>query len=58
MPELPEVETSKKYLKQFLLNAKIINIQSNIPKLRWEINPEIKKTFNNAIILKKLSMIM
>ena len=52
MPELPEVETSKEYLKQFLLNAKIIDIKSNIPKLRWEINPEIKKIFNNSIILK------
>ena len=52
MPELPEVETSKKYLKQFLLNAKIIDIQSNISKLRWKINPEIKKKFNNTIILK------
>ena len=52
MPELPEVETSKKYLKQFLLNAKIINIQSNVSKLRWKINPEIKKIFNNTIILK------
>ena len=52
MPELPEVETSKKYLKQFLLNAKILNIQSNVFKLRWKINPDIKKIFNNTIILK------
>ena len=52
MPELPEVETSKKYLKQFLLNAKILNIQSNVLKLRWKINPDIKKIFNNTIILK------
>ena len=52
MPELPEVETSKEYLKPFLLNAKIINIQSNVPKLRWNINPEIENFFNNTIILK------
>ena len=52
MPELPEVETSKKYIEQFLLNAKILNIQSNVSKLRWEINPDIKKIFNNTIILK------
>ena len=52
MPELPEVETSKKYLKQFLLNAKIIKIQFNVPKLRWAINPELKKIFLNTIILK------
>ena len=52
MPELPEVETSRKYLKSFLLNAKIINIQTNVPKLRWKINPEIKRIFNNTIISK------
>ncbi len=52
MPELPEVETSKRYLKQFLLNAKILNIQSCLSKLRWEINPDIKKIFNNTIVLK------
>ena len=52
MPELPEVETTKEYLKQFLLNAKIINIQFNVSKLRWKINPIIKNFFNNAIILK------
>ena len=52
MPELPEVETSKRYLNQYLLNAKIINVQTNIPKLRWKINPDIKKIFNNTIILK------
>ena len=52
MPELPEVETTKRYLKQYLLNAKIINIQSNVHKLRWKINPEIKKIFNNTVILK------
>ena len=52
MPELPEVETSRKYIKSFLLNAKIINIQTNVPKLRWKINPEIKRIFNNTIISK------
>ncbi len=52
MPELPEVETSKRYIKHFLLNAKILNIQSRVSKLRWEINPDLKKIFNNTIILK------
>ncbi len=52
MPELPEVETSKRYIEQFLLNAKILNIQSYVCKLRWEINPYIKKIFNNTTILK------
>ena len=52
MPELPEVETSKRYLEQFLLNAKILNIQSYVSKLRWKIQPDIKFFFNNTIILK------
>ncbi len=52
MPELPEVETSKRYIKQFLLGSKIINIKSYVSKLRWQINPDIKKIFNDTIILK------
>ena len=52
MPELPEVETSKRYIDQFLLNAKILNIHSSVSKLRWEINPDIKFFFKNTIILK------
>ncbi len=52
MPELPEVETSKKYIEQFLLNAKILNIQSRVSKLRWKIHPDINFFFNNTIILK------
>ena len=51
MPELPEVETSKEYLKPFLLNSKILNVNINVPKLRWKINPDIKKIFNNTKIL-------
>ena len=52
MPELPEVETTKRFIKHFLLNSKIINIQTNVPKLRWRINSDIKNIFNNTIILK------
>ena len=52
MPELPEVETSKRYIDQFLLNAKILNIHASVSKLRWEIKPDIKFFFNNTIILK------
>jgi len=52
MPELPEVETSKRYIDQFLLNAKILNIHFSVSKLRWVINPDIKFFFKNTIILK------
>ena len=52
MPELPEVETSKEYLKLFLLNSKILDIKVNVPKLRWKISPDIKKIFINTKVLK------
>ena len=52
MPELPEVETSKRYIEQFLINSKILNIHPNVSKLRWEIHRDIKFFFNNTIILK------
>ena len=52
MPELPEVETSRRYLKKTLLNSKIIDIQCSVVKLRWEINPQLKEILNNSIILK------
>ncbi len=52
MPELPEVETSRNYLKQTLLNSKIISVQFNVLKLRWKINLDIKFFLNNMIIIK------
>ena len=52
MPELPEVETSKEYLKLFFLNSKILNIKINVPKLRWKINQDIKKVFKSTKVLK------
>ena len=52
MPELPEVETSKEYLKLFLLNSKILDIKINVSKLRWKINPDLKKIFSNTKISK------
>ena len=55
MPELPEVETSKRYIEQFLLNAKILNIQTSVSKLRWEINPNINFLELNDSILSKHS---
>ncbi len=37
MPELPEVETTRKGIEPFLLNKKIFDIKVHTPKLRWPI---------------------
>ena len=51
MPELPEVETSLRYLNHFLKNSKILNIEFFVKKLRWEINPKMHKLFNDSKII-------
>ena len=51
MPELPEVETSKRYLSFFLKNSKIVSIQLHTNKLRWKINTKIKHLFKNLDIV-------
>lgn len=52
MPELPEVETTKRYLSKILNNTKIINIQILTSKLRWKLKSNINKTFIHSSILK------
>ena len=51
MPELPEVETSKRYLSFFLKNSNIVSIQLLTNKLRWKINTKIKHLFKNLDIV-------
>ena len=51
MPELPEVETVRNYLKQNILNKKIINIDILYPKMiENDINEFKKKLINNFFI--------
>ena len=51
MPELPEVETVRNYLKENILNKKIINIDILYPKMiENDINEFKKKLINNFII--------
>lgn len=49
MPELPEVETTKRGISPFLLNQKIKKIIVRQPKLRWQI-PEIFSKLHNISI--------
>ena len=46
MPELPEVETTKRGIEPFLKNATVSNIIVRNPNLRWKVDPEL------AVILK------
>ena len=51
MPELPEVETVRNYLKENILNKKIINIDILYPKMiENDINEFKKKLINNFFI--------
>lgn len=50
MPELPEVETTKNGLIPFIVNAKVINVKINFPKLRWEIPTHIPLSINNKTL--------
>jgi len=42
MPELPEVETTKKGLEKLLTNKTIDHVEVLNPNLRWKIDPQIK----------------
>ena len=52
MPELPEVETVKKFLDLHLLKSKILWVKIENKKLRYEIPPQICKTLINSRITK------
>ena len=52
MPELPEVETTRRGLEPLILERRIISVQIYKQKLRWEIPPHLKKTLKNQTIKK------
>ena len=54
MPELPEVETTRKGLEPLITNQKIIAVHIYKKKLRWEIPSHLKRTLENQTI-KKIS---
>ena len=54
MPELPEVETTRKGLEPLITDRKIISAHIYKKKLRWEIPSHLKKTLKGQNI-KKIS---
>ena len=54
MPELPEVETTRRGLEPLVKNRKVASVHLYKKKLRWEIPLHIKSTLKNQVI-KKIS---
>ena len=54
MPELPEVETVRIFLKEHILRKKTLSIKIENSKLRFRISAEIPEKFHNKIITKIL----
>ena len=54
MPELPEVETTRRGLEPLVKNRKVTSVHLYKKKLRWEIPLHIKSTLKNQVI-KKIS---
>ena len=52
MPELPEVETTRKGLEPLITDKKIISVHIYKKKLRWNIPTHLKKVLKNQNILK------
>ena len=52
MPELPEVETTRRGLLPLITDRRIVSTHIYKPRLRWEIPPHLKKTLNNQTIRK------
>ena len=54
MPELPEVEVTRRTLLKFIEKKVIKNIKINNPNLRFKIPPNFKKNVNNQKVIKVL----
>ena len=52
MPELPEVETTRRGLEPLITDKKILSVHIYKKKLRWDIPNYLKKTLKNQNILK------
>ena len=52
MPELPEVETTKRGLEPLIVDRKIISVHIYKKKLRWEIPKHLIVTLKNQTIQK------
>ena len=54
MPELPEVETTRRGLEPHIVNRKIKSVHIYQKKLRWEIPSHLSNTLKNQTIKKIL----
>ena len=54
MPELPEVETTRRGLEPLITDRKILSVHIHTQKLRWDIPSHLKWTLNSKTI-KKIS---
>ena len=54
MPELPEVETVRRYLEKNIVGEKALKIQIKNKKLRYEIPKDLNKIITNTILTKIL----
>ena len=52
MPELPEVETTRRGLEPLIVDRKITSVQKKKKKLRWEIPKHLIDTLRNQTIQK------
>ncbi len=50
MPELPEVETSRRGIEPYLLGANILHSVVRFPRLRWPISQEIKELRDQPVL--------
>ena len=52
MPELPEVETTRRGLEPLITGKKIISVHVYKKKLRWEIPTHLQCSLKNQTIIK------
>ena len=52
MPELPEVETTRRGLEPLIVDRKINSVHIYKKKLRWEIPTHLLNTLKNQVIQK------
>ena len=50
MPELPEVETSRRGIEPFLVGERIENIQVREPRLRWPVQDNVVRNLSGRTI--------
>ena len=50
MPELPEVETSRRGIEPFLVGERIDNIQIREPRLRWPVEAAVARNLSGQTI--------